>query len=174
MLLTWILEKYTKTSKQDLEFKRKPLSLKKLHNYMQQADIVSKNSPDKQTKVGCILIRKEDGSLVGSGYNGYIRGCADKFMPKTRPEKYPIMIHAEENALLNCNLNGLCTKGCIAIITLSPCINCIRRLFQAGINEIYFNKTYRDFNINQNSPDISIDLLRYGVYNKIIVKPKKY
>lgn len=174
MLLTWLLKKRTKKLKEDLGFKEKNLSLKKLHNYMQQAEIVSKNSPDKQTKVGCILVRKEDGSLVGSGYNGFIRGCADEYMPTKRPDKYPITIHAEENALLNCNLNGLSTKGSIAIITLSPCLTCIRRLFQAGINEIYFDKTYRDFEINQNSPDIELDLMRYGIYNKITVKPREY
>jgi len=107
------------------------------HEYfILQAFFVSTRSLDAQTKCGCVLVR--DNTIIASGYNSFIGGINDSVLPNTRPDKYPFMIHAEHNAILNCSKNGISTKGSTAYITTIPCCGCLQYLYQAGIKDIYF------------------------------------
>jgi dCMP deaminase len=101
----------------------------------------SLKSHDPQTQCGCVLVAR-DNTIVSTGYNGFIRGIDDSALPNTRPDKYPYMIHAEHNAILNCARQGKSTLGLRAFITGIPCANCLQYMWQAGIHDIY----YSDFN----------------------------
>jgi dCMP deaminase len=149
------------------------LSKKKLDNYYKQALVVSELSPDQQTKVGALLISSEDGAILGSGYNGFVRGGPDEALPKTRPDKYKFIIHSEVNLLCNCIRNRITTKNCFVFCTLSPCINCLRQLYQANINVVYFKDKYRDFEENLNMLDLKIDLEESNGYYKITTSPRE-
>lgn len=139
----------------------------KLSNYMKQAKIIAENSPDRQKRVGSVLVKKDGGEVIAQGYNGFIRGAPDKKLPKLRPEKYEYIIHSEQNLLFNCCRNGICTKDCFLVCTLSPCINCLRNLFQSGITEIYFEEKYKDFDKQLNMLDLEINLTKVGNYYRI-------
>lgn len=147
------------------------LKYNKLQNYMRQAKVVSENSPDAQRKVGALLIRVDGGEVIAQGYNGFVRKTSAD-LPTTRPEKYKYMIHAEENIILNCARNGIRTEGCFVVCTLSPCSNCMRRMFNAGISIIYFRDKYKDFESQLEMKDLEINLTEVGDYYKIELEVK--
>jgi dCMP deaminase len=97
------------------------------------AKVVSQRSHDPHTQHGCVITDKNN-RILGVGYNGFPRGLDDEKLPKTRPEKYPWMVHSEINALANCVVrpdNG------IAYVTGQCCNNCIISLWQEGIETVY-------------------------------------
>lgn len=128
----------------------------KLESLMKEAIEVSTRSKDSETRVGAILIAKDDCATIATGYNGFVRGAIDSKLPTTRPEKYPYMRHAEENILTHCARRGIATKNTFLVITLSPCTNCLRMCFQAGIDEIYFKYKYRDFDKSKDMMDLNV------------------
>jgi len=130
----------------------------KLDFYLKRAMAVSEQSHDPVTKVGTVLVNKENGATISEGYNGYVRGADDENLPKTRPEKYEFLIHAEENLIANAARNGIRTNNCVLICTLSPCTHCLRLCWQAGIDVIYFpeKSIYKDFESSLLMGDLKI------------------
>jgi dCMP deaminase len=149
------------------------MKLKRLDNYYKQALAVADLSPDEQTKVGALLVNINTGAVLGSGYNGFIRGANDDVIPKTRPEKYAYIIHAETNLLYNSARHGVVTEGCFVFCTLSPCINCCRALYQAGIKKVIFKEKYRDFDTQVAMLDLKLDVLELNGYYIMEIVPKR-
>jgi len=52
--------------------------------------------------------------------------------------KYPLICHAEENAIMHAARIGVSLKGSVAYVTWPPCSRCARSLIQAGINEVIY------------------------------------
>ncbi len=96
------------------------------------AKVVSQRSHDSQTQHGCV-ITDNNNRIVGLGYNGFARGLDDELLPKTRPEKYPWMIHAERNALSNCIIRP---ENGTAYVTGQCCNDCIMALWQEGVTTV--------------------------------------
>lgn len=140
---------------------------KKLDNLFQRAAKIAKLSPDSETQVGCIAIRS-DGSEIGSSYNGFIPNAPDSKLPKTRATgKLKYITHAEMNLIQQCAKHGNSINGAIAIVTLSPCINCCRALWTCGIKTIYFRDEYRDFKKQLDMLDLKLNLTKVGKYVRI-------
>lgn len=139
----------------------------KLSNLFEQARIVAKNSHDAETNVGALLVDSNSGAVISSGYNGFVRGADDDKLPNTRPNKYAYIIHAEQNLLLNCARHGIRTEGCFMVVTLSPCAQCMRMAWQSGINTIYFDDEYRDFQDQLKMKDLKVFVDKYEGYNRI-------
>lgn len=95
----------------------------------------SERSLDPHTQVGCFITDREYRPL-GFGYNNFPRGLNDDLLPKTRPEKYAWMIHAERNAISNCTSKP---KDAIAFVTRHCCFDCILHLYMNGITDVYMN-----------------------------------
>ncbi len=110
----------------------------KLESYIRISESVSIDSHDAETKVGYVLVHGKTGAIIATGFNGFIRGAKDGSLPNTRPNKYPYMIHAEENLIANAVRHGISTDGCVMVGTLSPCIKCLRLLYQSGITTVFF------------------------------------
>ena len=130
------------------------MKISKLHSYHRRALAIAVDSPDEQTQVAALLIHKKTGAVLGSGFNGFIRGGPDYCLPKTRPKKYEYIVHAEANLIANCARHGVSTDECFLYCTLSPCVGCARLLYQAGISKVYFKEMYRDFEKNSNMKDL--------------------
>jgi len=146
---------------------------KKLNNYNDQARVISNQSPDEQTKVAALLIHGKTGAVLSSGYNGFVRGGPDHILPKTRPEKYDYVIHAETNLLFNCARHGISTDECFVYCTLSPCVNCLRALYQSGISVVYFKDAYRDFDKNIKMLDLHLMIEEIGNFYGVHIKPRQ-
>jgi dCMP deaminase len=92
-----------------------------------------RRSKDPSTKVGCVIV-DPNGRICGIGYNGFPKGVED--LPERyadREIKYPMVVHAEANAILFSSN----TKGCTAYIwPLFSCCDCAGLVIQAGIRRV--------------------------------------
>ncbi|KAE9601383.1 putative dCMP deaminase [Lupinus albus] len=78
--------------------------------FMAIAFLSAERSKDPNRQVGACLV-SQDGIILGIGYNGFPRGCADDKLPWAKKSrtgdpletKYPYVCHAEVNAILNTN-----------------------------------------------------------------------
>jgi dCMP deaminase len=91
--------------------------------------------------------------IVAIGYNGFPHGVADDALPWAREAasgspldtKYPYVVHAEANALLNASGGTPSLRGCALYVALFPCCECAKLAIQAGIREVvYLSDKYRD------------------------------
>ena len=104
--------------------------------FLDLATHISEWSKDPSTKVGCVVVGP-DREIRLTGFNGFPRGILDSDDRLTdRDLKYPLICHAEENAIMHAARIGLALKGCTAYVTWPPCTRCARSLIQAGISEI--------------------------------------
>ena len=103
--------------------------------YIDMAFYISQKSLDPSTKHGCIVVDEEHTPL-SMGYNSPPRGCIDEKIPLTRPEKYPYMVHAEENAIINAARSGTSLKGSTFYITGHPCSRSFRMISNVGAIKI--------------------------------------
>ena len=108
--------------------------------FMGIALLAAKRSKDPNTQVGaCIL---------SVGYNGLPIGCSDDSFPWEREgkfldTKYPFVVHAELNAILNAR--GKSLVGARIYVALFPCNECCKAIIQSGIREvIYLSNKYAD------------------------------
>lgn len=131
-------------------------------------DAASK-SPDSQTCVGAYLTT-EDHIPIATGYNGFPRKALDNLLPNVRPDKYPWMIHAEINAILNAALQGKSTKDSILYCTHRPCFNCTKMLWQAGCREIVFDKSTTTHMSTGEESDIYLALFDIIIEGKLICR----
>jgi dCMP deaminase len=53
-------------------------------------------------------------------------------------------VHAEQNAISDCAKRGVSSNRSIAYITHYPCVNCMKVLCAAGINEIKYINDYNN------------------------------
>lgn len=138
---------------------------------MRAAESIAENSPDAETKVGGVLIGPQ-GELILASYNGFVMGAKDENLPTTRPEKYPVMVHCEKNAIFQAARRGISIDGCKMVCTLSPCIDCCRALWQCGVKVIYFKDFYRDFNRQKQLLDLELNISNIGEFYKLELKIK--
>ena len=112
-------------------------------------------SKDPSTKVGCVVVG-EDREIRSTGFNGFPRGIKDgEERLLDREKKYPLICHAEENAIMHAARIGVSLKGSTAYVTWPPCSRCARSLIQSGIKEIIYptpgeipERWIEDFNIS--------------------------
>lgn len=149
------------------------LKTEKVLSYIRRAEVVAENSPDAETKVGSVLISKRTGSVISEGFNGFIRNAKDAELPKTRPNKYEYIVHAETNLICNASRNGVMTDGCFIVQTHSPCINCARLLYQAGITEVYYKNYYTGTDEVKRLGDLELKYTQFEKYTKIEIEATK-
>jgi dCMP deaminase len=95
-------------------------------------------SKDPSTKVGCVVVGP-DREIRSTGFNGFPRGIEDsEDRLEDRAQKYPLICHAEENAIMHAARIGMSLKGCLAYVTWPPCTRCARSLIQAGVAEVAY------------------------------------
>ena len=101
------------------------------NRFLELAKHISGWSKDPSTKVGCVVVG-EDREIRSTGFNGFPRGINDDAARLTdRDKKYPLICHAEENAIMHAARIGISLKGSTAYVTWPPCSRCARSLIQA-------------------------------------------
>ena len=125
---------------------------------MQIANNFAACSTAVRLQVGAIMVK--DGRIISIGYNGMPSGwdnCCEKVVDvspndprydynnftkelKTKPE----VLHAEANAIAKIARSSESSEGAVMFITHSPCMECSKLLYQAGIIKIYYGENYRD------------------------------
>ena len=106
--------------------------------FLDLATHISEWSKDPSTKVGCVVVGP-DREIRSTGFNGFPRGILDSDDRLTdRDLKYPLICHAEENAIMHAARIGISLKDCTAYVTWPPCSRCARSLIQAGVKEVVY------------------------------------
>ena len=118
--------------------------------YISMAKLISKRSKDPNTQVGAIIVSKDD-RILSVGYNGFPNGCSDDEFPWSRSAKreydtkYPYVVHAELNAILNFRGDNKAFEGSTLYVTLFPCHECAKAIIQSGITRlVYLDNKYQD------------------------------
>ena len=115
--------------------------------FMGIAMLAAKRSKDPNTQVGACIVSK-DNIIISTGYNGMPKGCSDDEFPWARSgaevdTKYPYVVHAELNAILNANGRDL--RGSRIYVALFPCNECAKAIIQSGVKEaLYLSDKYKD------------------------------
>lgn len=113
--------------------------------FMGVALLAAKRSKDPSTQVGACIVSPEN-VIISTGYNGFPYGCSDDEFPWDREgdeTKYPYVVHAELNAILNAGGRNL--KGARVYVDLFPCNECAKAIIQSGIKEVvYLYDKYAD------------------------------
>jgi len=123
--------------------------------FLKLAKHISKWSKDPSTQVGCVVVGP-DREIRSTGFNGLPRGIEDNNERlNDREIKYPLICHAEENAIMHAARIGISLKDCTAYVTWPPCTRCARSLIQAGISTIIYpenteipERWMNDFNLS--------------------------
>lgn len=112
-------------------------SLKWDARFMRLAEEISTWSKDPSTKIGAVIVN-DDRRILATGYNGFPRGISDSAERlNNKEEKYPRIIHAELNALMNALYNGVSVKDAtLYVYGLPVCSDCTKSVIQAGIKRV--------------------------------------
>lgn len=102
--------------------------------FMGIALLASMRSKDPNTQVGACIVSPEN-IIISTGYNGLPNGCSDDEFPWDG-QKYPYVVHAELNAILNAG--GRVLRGARLYVALFPCNECAKAIIQSGISEILY------------------------------------
>ncbi len=137
---------------------------------MNLASTAAKRSHDIETQVGAVLVNNKTGAVLATGYNGFVRGADDKVLPNKRPEKYPYMMHAEQNIIANCARHGISMEDCMVVCTLTPCVSCMRMLWQCGITRVIAGRMYSDWDQITNMKDLSVQVSTVEDFYELIYK----
>lgn len=109
--------------------------------FMLQAMVASFKSKDPSTKVGCVIVDKNN-HQVTMGYNGMVAGIDESKLPwgkeKIVPleyQKYGYVVHSEANAIMHARGD---LEGCKLYVTLFPCNECAKLVASKKIAEVIF------------------------------------
>ena len=115
--------------------------------FMGVALLAAERSKDPSTRVGACIVDQQK-RILSTGYNGFPHGCSDDEFPWERTgeecqTKYPYVVHAELNAILNARGQNL--SGSRLYVGLFPCNECAKAIIQAGVAEVvYLSDKYAD------------------------------
>ena len=112
---------------------------------MQTAQTFAELSSARRLHVGAIVVK--DDRIISIGYNGMPAGwsnvCEDVTEEGTLKTKAEVL-HAETNAIAKLARSNESGDGASLFVTHSPCMECAKLIYQAGIKKVYYGKDYRD------------------------------
>ena len=109
--------------------------------YLKMAKEWSKLSHCKRKQVGALIVK--DKMIISDGYNGTPTGFENFCEDEEGYTKWYVL-HAEANAIAKVSGSTQSTKGSTLYITLSPCRECSKLIFQSGITRVVYSKKYKD------------------------------
>jgi dCMP deaminase len=92
-------------------------------------------------KVGALIVK--DRMIISDGYNGTPTGFENPCEDEENYTKWYVL-HAEANAILKVASSTQSCRGATLYLTLSPCRECSKLVYQAGIKRIVYDKAYKD------------------------------
>lgn len=101
----------------------------------------AKLSHCERKQVGALIVK--DSMIISDGYNGSPSGfdnCCEDEDGKT----LWYVLHAEANAIMKVSKSTNNSNGATLYITLSPCKECSKLVFQAGIRRVVYMRGYKD------------------------------
>lgn len=137
--------------------------------YMKTAEVFAELSYARRLHVGAIIVK--DDRIISIGYNGmpsgwendcenkvYMSGDAGGWLDVDDIEKRwpleddvgrynwkskPEVLHAETNAIAKLAKSTESGANATIFITHSPCLDCAKLIYQAGITNVFYRNDYR-------------------------------
>lgn len=109
--------------------------------YLRIANEWAQLSYCQRRKVGAIIVK--DRMIISDGYNGTPSGfdnCCEDDDGVTRWD----VLHAEANAILKVARSTQSCENATLYITLSPCKDCSKLIYQSGIRRVVYQTAYKD------------------------------
>ena len=106
--------------------------------------IAAARTDDPYQGVGVVIMKK--GEMVSMGMSGYPSKAMFGDFPRSNAKemgsenKWPFLVHAEENALMIRNTRVIADKQTAAFVTKPPCNSCTVLLKEAGVRKIVLPK----------------------------------
>jgi len=138
--------------------------------FMEMAYLASQRSTCLRRHVGAVLVR--DNQILSTGYNGSPKniahcsqtGCLREKLNVPSGEKHELCrgVHAEQNAIIQCAINGSSTKNGVLYCTNQPCSICAKLIINAEIKIVYVAEVYHDKLAEQMFEEAGVELIRYN------------
>ncbi len=109
--------------------------------YIKMAEIWGNLSYCKRKKVGALIVK--DNMIISDGYNGTPSGFENDCEDENNITKWHVL-HAEANAISKVASSTQNSKGATLYVTLSPCKECSKLIYQAGIKRVVYAQEYSD------------------------------
>ena len=109
--------------------------------YLKMALEWAKLSYCKRKQVGALIVK--DRTIISDGYNGTPSGFENCCEDENNKTKWYVL-HAEANANLKISRSTQSCEGATLYLTLSPCKECSKLIFQSGIKRVVYIQDYSD------------------------------
>ena len=109
--------------------------------YLKMALEWAKLSYCKRKQVGALIVK--DRTIISDGYNGTPSGFENCCEDENNQTKWYVL-HAEANAILKISRSTQSREGATLYLTLSPCKECSKLIFQSGIKRVVYIQDYSD------------------------------
>ena len=109
--------------------------------YMRMAMEWAKLSYSKRKQVGAIMVK--DRMIIQDGYNGATTGF-DNCCEDEEGNTHWYVLHAEANAIMKVAASTQSSEGATLYITMSPCKECSKLIYQSGVKRVVYLEGYRD------------------------------
>lgn len=108
--------------------------------FLQIAKTLSLRASCARMSVGALIVR--DKHIISSGVNGPMGwDCTERGCNIENPCQHAI--HAEANAILAAQRNGVELKGSTLYCTHQPCPSCAGMIVAVGISKVIYSEPYR-------------------------------
>ncbi len=95
----------------------------------------------ERRKVGALIVK--DRMIISDGYNGTPTGMKNICEDEDNYTKWYVL-HAEANAIMKVASSTQSCSGATLYVTLSPCKDCSKLIYQAGIVRVVYIEQYKD------------------------------
>ena len=95
----------------------------------------------ERRKVGALVVK--DRMIISDGYNGTPTGMENICEDEENYTKWYVL-HAEANAIMKVASSTQSCSGATLYVTLSPCKDCSKLIYQAGIVRVVYIDQYKD------------------------------
>lgn len=112
---------------------------------------LAERSTCERLKVGCVIARVDNSQVLAVGYNGNYKGGPNKCDSAT-PGACGCL-HAEDNALLKYTRDWM---GAVMYCTHLPCVQCAKRIVNAGIYRVIYLHEYRNTEAKRILPETQL------------------
>ena len=109
--------------------------------YLKMALEWAKLSYCKRKQVGALIVK--DRTIISDGYNGTPSGFENCCEDENNQTKWYVL-HAEANVILKISRSTQSCEGATLYLTLSPCKECSKLIFQSGIKRVVYIQDYSD------------------------------
>ena len=92
-------------------------------------------------QVGALIVK--DKMIISDGYNGTPTGFENVCEDEENNTKWYVL-HAEANAIMKVAASTQSCNGATLYVTLSPCRECSKLIFQSGIKRVVYIVEYKD------------------------------